>query len=222
MKKHNRHMTGKRTYATLFGALLSICVASSAAKADTPGQEELKAGLSANSNGRYAEAIQHFSQALNAGLPAKTNFVVRLLRVQAYTASAQNKKALGDCLQLQRNLTQSSDKQQAGAVHAWKGYNELELGMCQPAVKDLEQAVAFDQKSPTEARSRAWLGHAYQATGRYKDAVQQYSKAIALNSKVAEAYKGRATAYRHLGQDHLAEIDENKYQSAQRYALVKN
>ena len=41
-----------------------------------------------------------------------------------------------------------------------------------------------------EARSRAWLGRAYQAGGRYKDAVQQYSKAIALNTKIAEAYQG--------------------------------
>lgn len=82
------------------------------------------------------------------------------------------------------------------------------------AVRDLTRAL---QLEPAIAASvRVQRGSGYLAQGSYREAVADFSEAIRLNPKDADAYQGRAEAFRKLGERARAAEDARRARELRR------
>ena len=147
----------------LLSTLVCSIQLSSVVLADGIGDTELKAALAAKSKNNNADALAHFTKAIDAGLSNNKRVAARILRAETLTSLSDYQGALAELKRCQKELplyTDQSDKRTLTAeVFAWKGYNEVNLKMPAIAISDLKTSVAMHKGDKLEARTRAWLGH---------------------------------------------------------------
>jgi tetratricopeptide (TPR) repeat protein len=156
------------------------------------GQRKDDAGL-LYKRGRAHLAVQHYQQAIddfNDALKAKPDYVdPHLDRAAAFFYLARYGEAVKDY-----DAILTADPKNADALFG-RGLTENKRKDYSEAVNNLQAAVTQNPKY-TEAYQE--LGRVYDATGKLKEAVDAYTRALGLDES-AETYYNRAVAYRKLG-----------------------
>jgi tetratricopeptide (TPR) repeat protein len=96
------------------------------------------------------------------------------------------------------------------AMSMWKGKRaqdpDLDLGQIEVLLK---KAITLD---PKLAEAHLQMGNLYSDQGKYPDAVPEYSRALELNSDLADGYYRLGQAYVHTGQKDRAQHQFETYQ----------
>jgi predicted Zn-dependent protease len=96
------------------------------------------------------------------------------------------------------------------AMSMWKGKRaqdpDLDLGQIEVLLK---KAITLD---PKLAEAHLQMGNLYSDQGKYPDAVPEYSRALELNSDLADGYYRLGQAYVHTGQKDRAQQQFETYQ----------
>jgi tetratricopeptide (TPR) repeat protein len=96
------------------------------------------------------------------------------------------------------------------AMSMWKGKRaqdpDLDLGQIEALLK---KAITLD---PKLAEAHLQMGNLYSDQGKYADAVPEYSRALELNSDLADGYYRLGQAYVHTGQKDRAQQQFETYQ----------
>lgn len=79
------------------------------------------------------------------------------------------------------------------------------MGLYEQAVEDYTKAIELE---PNYAFAYNNRGFAYKNMQQYEKAIEDYTKAIQIDPKYKNAYSNRAEAYRAIGENSLAEADE--------------
>ena len=91
-----------------------------------------------------------------------------------------------------------------------RGYCFAERGEYEKALADLQKSL---QSAPEKAHTLHSLGYTYMNRGHAGDnalALEAFTKAIQLDAAEAQFYQDRATVYRQMGEEALAQADEEK------------
>jgi ligand-binding sensor domain-containing protein/tetratricopeptide (TPR) repeat protein len=108
-------------------------------------------------------------------------------------------------------FTAADDLVGQAEAHHRLGLTHAQLAQYETAVSHYQDALTFYESRPNESSttSRIYysLGQAYAALDDLPAAVEQHSRAIALDNEFGEAYRERGYAYRDLGERKLARED---------------
>jgi tetratricopeptide (TPR) repeat protein len=129
-------------------------------------------------------------------------------RANAYARAKDHDRALAD-------LTKALElAPQAPSVLADRAGVFARMDRLEEAVRDLELASKLDPGESNVAKVRDWLsgalthrGYELQKSGRYDDAIAEFSTAVRINPAGHEAYYWRARAHAQKGKFDLAESD---------------
>lgn len=133
------------------------------------GAAYLELGILKEKEGKYQEAIEYFSKAIEVSGTDPAGYAYRGLafeRTGDYRTSALN---------FTRALALSPYN--AGDLFHL-GYAKLQGGNYQQAIDDLTRSVTLDPANPLAFGNR---GYAWQQTGNYRQAIQDYTRALSLN-----------------------------------------
>jgi len=160
-------------------------------------KEHYNRGEQYDKNNDFVRAIEAYSEAI----------LLDPNLAEAYFARGFMYQATGAFDMAIRDFSQaiSFAPKNSGAYLA-RGFVFQEKGDLDRAIQDYTEAVSL---GPEES---AYLnrGAIYLKSGAIESAIRDFSQAIAINSAYAAAYKNRAIAYRELGKDELALLDEKK------------
>ena len=152
-------------------------------------------GLSSGISGKYQEAMEDFSKAIELDSKSTGAFVNRGV---AYHHLGHYQRAIRDfdrAIELDPKLS--------------RGYNNRgvaygELGDHQRAIRDFDRAIELD---PKDVRAYVSRGIAYRHLGDHRQAIRDYDRAIELDPKLSRGYYNRGNAYRKLGDEQKAIAD---------------
>lgn len=200
--------------------------------APTPEEDECDKGADFAKDGKFEEAIEHYTKAV--ALNPKSISAL-LNRSTAYETLGDHKKALEDLSAL---LKFSPNYVVAYVNRAWAHGRHKEFA---EALEDCDKALSIDPKCAAALNNRAavyndlgqydkslddstkaidlapHLAAAYDTRGvarrqlkQFQMAIEDFNKALTLNPKLGEAYYNRAQAYRAIGDTGHATSDEAK------------
>lgn len=166
--------------------------------APTPEEEECEKGADFAKDGKFAEAVEHYTKAIEIN-PKSINALLN--RSTAYETLGDHKKALADLTSL---LSVSPNYVVAYVNRAWSHGRHKEYA---EALEDCNKALSIDPKCAAAFNNRAAV---YNDLGQYDKSLDDSTKAIDLAPHLAAAYDTRGVARRHLKQFQLAIDDFNK------------
>ncbi len=166
--------------------------------APTPEEEECDKGSDFAKDGKFEEAIAHYSKAVELN---PKSISALLNRSTAYETLGDHKKALADLSSL---LSFSPNYVVAYVNRAWAHGRHKEFA---EALEDCNKALALDPKCAAAFNNRAAV---YNDLGQYDKSLDDSTKAIDLAPHLAAAYDTRGVARRHLKLFQLAIDDFNK------------
>jgi tetratricopeptide (TPR) repeat protein len=173
---------------------------SHSAEAEPPGfgglpGEALARAQQLNRDGKYAEALESFSEAIRL----KPDYAAAYLgRGNAYFFLQQFDRAVEDYGQ--------AIKIRPGFAQAYnaRGRAFMRQKQLDRALEDCNEAIRLN---PDLAIAYVDRGHVYNQQGEYRHAIQDFDEAIRLKADSANAYEGRALAKRRLGDKAGANAD---------------
>ncbi len=163
-----------------------------------PSPSIFQQGIEATLSGKYSEALDTFTKAIQTQTNTAAAYANRCL---VEVLLNQPAAAIEDCTQaLQR---QSSN----GEAYLNRGLAHYYLGQHQAAVEDATHVL---QLQPDDFRAYFNRGLAWTGLGHYFAAIQDFDRALQLNPDIPEAYRDRALAYYSAGNPQQALIDLQK------------
>lgn len=166
--------------------------------APTPEEEECDKGSEFAKDGKFEQAIEHYTKAVTLN---PKSISALLNRSTAYETLGDHKKALEDLSSL---LSISPNYVVAYVNRAWAHGRHKEYA---EALEDCNKALSIDPKCAAAFNNRAAV---YNDLGQFDKSLDDSSKAIDLAPHLAAAYDTRGVARRHLKQFQLAIDDFNK------------
>lgn len=166
--------------------------------APTPEEEECEKAAEFAKDGKFEEAIAHYSKAVELN---PKSISALLNRSTAYETVGEHKKALADLGAL---LAVSPNYVVAYVNRAWAHGRHKEFA---EALEDCNKALSIDPKCAAAFNNRAAV---YNDLGQYDKSLDDSTKAIDLAPHLAAAYDTRGVARRHLKQFQQAIDDFNK------------
>jgi tetratricopeptide (TPR) repeat protein len=165
----------------------------------------------AQSSGNYAQAAKLYLQLIAAGSDGPE---VRSNCGVMFHMAGENHEALEQFrLALKRNPDST-------AANLFAGVSELDLGEPKAALPYLQKAQQLDRYRPAPALA---LGKAYMALSEYEKANQTYAEAVALDSRLQEAWYGLGVTDRSLAEQILNQAArEGRARSEETKRRVKN
>jgi len=145
-------------------------------------------GQRLNDEGKYAEALTHFDEAIRAN---PSFFLAYLGRAESRRQLNEYQKSIDDC-----NLAMKAGPNKPRPYFC-RGLGEALLKQYEPAVKDFSEALRLDPSFAPVYENRA---EAYMQLQKYDLAVADFSQAIKFHPKNHLPYMRRATAYMSLKQ----------------------
>jgi tetratricopeptide (TPR) repeat protein len=163
-----------------------------------PHRTAFQQGLEATLSGKYWEALDAFTKAIQTRTNTAAAYANRCL---VEILLNQPEKAIEDCTQaLQRQPSN-------GEAYLNRGLAHYHLGHYQAAVKDTTHLL---QLQPDDFRAYFNRGLAQTGLGHYFAAIQDFDRALQLNPDIPEVYRDRALAYYSAGNTQQALIDLQK------------
>jgi predicted TPR repeat methyltransferase len=145
------------------------------------------AGLAAFEGGRFEEAEQQFSAALEA-VPDRVSTLINLAATLLKLARPQDALRHADAA-----LAREPDSSEAWLHHATA---LLQLGRLDDALQGFDRLLQSDSRLPTAWSLRA---QALDRLGRPAEALGSYERALALNVSDAQAWSGKGSTLREMG-----------------------
>jgi tetratricopeptide (TPR) repeat protein len=160
--------------------------------ANASAQQAFERAVRSHSQGRLAEAEQHYKLALQAnGDNLDAVYHLALLRLQ--------QGRMEDAWGLLERVVEKQPR--AFAAHHHLGVVLASLARWDAAVNHYEQALAINPDAPETNNN---LGHALQSMGRLEEAALRYEKAVALNPAYPEARNNLGNVLHLLGRSNEA------------------
>lgn len=132
------------------------------------GAAYLELGILKEKEGKYKEAIDNFTKAIEASGKDADGYAYR----------GQVFSRIGDYRTAALNFTRALELRPDDAGDLFnRGYARIQSGNYQQAIDDLNRAVSLD---PANALAFGNRGYAWQQTGNYTQAIQDYSRALSL------------------------------------------
>jgi tetratricopeptide (TPR) repeat protein len=160
-----------------------------------PDPDAFQQGVEATMAGKYSEALDAFTKAI---------------QMQTQTAAAYANRCLVEVLLNQpaaaiEDCTQALQRQPAnGEAYLNRGLAHYYLEHYQSAIEDATHVL---QLQPDDFRAYFNRGLAWTGLGHYFAAIQDFDRALQLNPDIPEAYRDRALAYYSAGNTQQALID---------------
>jgi lipoprotein NlpI len=163
----------------LLAALLAL---PAAGLAHAAALDDARAGVAAQQQNRFDEAIRLYDKALTeGGLPAKDESVVYLNRATAYYRLARFAEAIAD-------YTTVIKRQPSAEAYNDRGNAYRLAGRYVEAIADLSEAI---RRNPGFAIAYDNRANAYVHEQRFAPALADYDQAIALNGTIADFHSDR-------------------------------
>ncbi len=172
-------MSARGACGLLLAALLAL---PAAAPARAAALDDARAGIAAQRQSRFDEAIRLYAKALaEGGLPAKDEIVVYLDRATAYYRLGRFDEAIADYTNvIARQPSAQAYNDRGNAYRLARRYAE--------AIADLSEAIRRDPRLAIAYDNRA---NAYVHEQRYPAALADYDQAVALDADIADFHSDR-------------------------------
>jgi TPR repeat protein/Flp pilus assembly protein TadD len=159
-------------------------------------------GLDAHQAGRYEEAIEFYTLAIEAGdLPDRSLAYVHNNRGASYRNLNRYNEAIEDYdAAIRLNPDYATAFYNRGIAYDLKGFHSL-------AIDDFDTAIRLN---PDLSDAYTQRGLAYVRDGRYDIAIENFSEAIRLDPESDSAYFNRGLAYQSKGESERAAADIKK------------
>lgn len=168
--------------------------------ADASSASEGSLGLEAFENGRWQDAVAHFSKAL----AVKPDSAMFSLRGVAYHQLGQDDKALAD---YNAGLALNPDPEIRAELLINRGLSRHSLGDADGALKDYDTAIEINPSEPSAYYNR---GLVYGAKNNFAKAIEDFTKAIDRNPEEPRSYHFRGLAKAKTGDYKGAMVDLDK------------
>jgi tetratricopeptide (TPR) repeat protein len=160
-----------------------------------PDPDAFQQGVEATMAGKYSEALDAFTKAIQMRTQTAAAYANRCL---VEVLLNQPAAAIEDC-------TQALQRQPAnGEAYLNRGLAHYYLEHYQSAIEDATHVL---QLQPDDFRAYFNRGLAWTGLGHYFAAIQDFDRALQLNPDIPEAYRDRALAYYSAGNTQQALID---------------
>ncbi|UIE36750.1 tetratricopeptide repeat protein [Leptodesmis sichuanensis] len=160
-----------------------------------PDPDAFQQGVEATMAGKYPEALDAFTKAIQMRTQTAAAYANRCL---VEVLLNQPAAAIEDC-------TQALQRQPAnGEAYLNRGLAHYYLEHYQSAIEDATHVL---QLQPHDFRAYFNRGLAWTGLGHYFAAIQDFDRALQLNPDIPEAYRDRALAYYSAGNTQQALID---------------
>jgi tetratricopeptide (TPR) repeat protein len=160
-----------------------------------PDPDAFQQGVEATMAGKYSEALDAFTKAIQMRTQTAAAYANRCL---VEVLLNQPAAAIEDC-------TQALQRQPAnGEAYLNRGLAHYYLEHYQSAIEDATHVL---QLQPDDFRAYFNRGLAWTGLGHYFAAIQDFDRALQLNPDIPEAYRDRALAYYSTGNTQQALID---------------
>jgi len=159
-------------------------------------------GISLSNKGKYGEAINAFTKAIELNPDYVAAYCLRGI---TYSKSRKFQQAIEDL-----NKAIKLDPNEFRAYLS-RGIIYNDLDKHQQAIKDFTKCIELvDPGDPLASSAYGLRGGTYDALGFYQEAIKDCTRAIDLNPSDAWNYYGRGRAYGHLGNYQQSISDLNK------------
>jgi tetratricopeptide (TPR) repeat protein len=143
-------------------------------------------GLASSTAGKYQEAIEAYSKAIELDPKDAMAYVARGFAYDNLGDDRQGIKDYDRAIELDPKLA---------VAYFARGVAYDNLEDYRQAIRDFDRAIELNLKDAVTYSSR---GSAYGKLRNYRQAIRDYDRAIELNPKFAEAFSNRGFAYGHL------------------------
>lgn len=178
--------------ASLF--LMMLCILSCSKGYNKYADEYYAQGKIFYQNMDYDRSIDSFSKVLELAPAGEENNRVYYMRGRSYLKNRQYEKAIYDFSRA-LELTGESDKSLRFLIYEMRGDAYFGNNAWTSAIQDYWKALAEDVDNENAKYVYLNRGWAYLNNKELESAIKDFDKAISIDSKLAEAYFGRANAW---------------------------